>query len=75
MESYSVFLSTCMTIVDVIPAVGKPLAYIGPGAGLSAIGALLAIVAGLVIGVFGYVWYPIKRVLKNRKTADEEAPQ
>ena len=75
MESYSVILSTCMMIADVIPAVGKPLAYIGPGAGLSAIGALLAIVAGLVIGVFGYVWYPIKRVLKNRKTADEEAPQ
>ncbi len=75
MESYSVFLSTCMTIADVIPAVGKPLAYIGPGAGLSAIGALLAIVAGLVVGVLGFVWYPIKRVLKNRKTADEESPR
>lgn len=75
MESYSVVLSTCMTIVDVIPAVGIPLAYIGPGAGLSALGALLAIVAGLVVGVLGYVWYPIKRLLKSRKKADEGSPR
>lgn len=75
MESYSVFFSTCMTIADVIPGVGTPLAYIGPGAGLSALGALLAIVAGLVVGVLGFVWYPIKRVLKNRKKADEGSPR
>ena len=46
------------------------LAYIGPGGGLSALGALLAIVAGSIIALFGFVWYPIKRILRNRKKRD-----
>lgn len=39
-------------------------AYIGPGAGLSAIGSLLALVAAGVVGLFGFVWFPVKRVLR-----------
>jgi len=49
-------------------------AYIGPGAGLSAFGSLLALVAAVVVALFGFVWYPIKRVirmLKARRTADD----
>ncbi|KPJ83804.1 MAG: hypothetical protein AMS19_03060 [Gemmatimonas sp. SG8_23] len=38
-------------------------AYVGPGAGLTAIGAALALVGGILLGVFGFVWYPIKRLL------------
>jgi hypothetical protein len=45
------------------------LAYVGPGAGLSAIGAFLALVAGIIIAIFGFFWYPIKRILRNRKNA------
>jgi hypothetical protein len=48
------------------------LAYIGPGAGLSAIGAFLAIVAFLVVAVFGFVWYPIKRLLRMRRSRRDE---
>ena len=40
-------------------------AYIGPGAGLSALGSLLAIAATIVIALFGFVWFPIKRLVKN----------
>ena len=43
------------------------MAYIGPGAGLSAIGAFLAVVAGIIVAIFGFVWYPIKRLLRKRK--------
>jgi hypothetical protein len=43
------------------------VAYIGPGTGLSAIGAFLAIVAGISIALFGFVWYPIKRLLRQKK--------
>ena len=43
------------------------LAYVGPGAGLSALGALLALVAGVIVGIFGFVWYPVKRLLRKRK--------
>lgn len=45
------------------------LAYMGPGAGLSAIGSLLALIAAAVAGLFGFVWFPIKRLLKGRRQA------
>lgn len=50
-------------------------AYIGPGAGLGAIGSLLGMVAAVFVAIFGFVWYPIKRILKGRKssrTTDDE---
>lgn len=51
----------------------KPAAaYIGPGAGLSAIGALLALVVGIGAAVLGFVWYPIKRVLRKVRAGTEE---
>ncbi len=41
-------------------------AYVGPGAGLTAIGTLVALVAALALAVVGFVWYPIKRLLRGR---------
>jgi uncharacterized membrane protein YidH (DUF202 family) len=42
-------------------------AYIGPGAGLSAIGTLLALLAVMALAVAGFVWYPVKRLMRRRK--------
>jgi hypothetical protein len=42
-------------------------AYIGPGAGLSAIGAFIAVVFGVIIALFGFVWYPLKRLFRMLK--------
>ncbi len=41
------------------------LGYVGPGAGLGAIGALLAVLAAVVLGTVGLVLYPIQ-LLRNR---------
>jgi hypothetical protein len=38
--------------------------YVGPGGGLTVIGAALALVGGVVLGVLGFVWYPLKRVFR-----------
>ena len=43
------------------------LAYIGPGAGLSALGAFLALVLGILVALFGFLWYPVKRIMQRRK--------
>jgi len=43
------------------------LAYIGPGTGMSAIGVFLAVVMGVVIALFGFLWYPFKRLLRTCK--------
>ena len=51
--------------------------YIGPGAGLSAIGSVLAFFGVLVLIVFGFIWYPFKRLIRKisrnqRKNKNEE---
>lgn len=51
------------------------LSYIGPGAGLTAIGAFLAAVAGVIIAIFGFVWYPIKRLLRKKRTSSDQKPE
>ena len=47
------------------------MAYVGPGAGLVAIGAFFALVAGVIAAIFGFLWYPIKRLLRKRKRPKE----
>lgn len=42
-------------------------AYIGPGAGLGAIGTVLAVIGALFLLVVGFVWYPVKRLLRKKK--------
>jgi hypothetical protein len=45
-------------------------AYVGPGAGLTAIGTMIALVAAILLAVVGFVWYPIKRMMRARKADD-----
>jgi hypothetical protein len=45
------------------------LAYVGPGAGLSALGSLLALLAAIVVAIAGFLWYPIKRLLGRRRAS------
>ncbi len=47
-------------------------AYVGPGAGISAIGSLLALIAAVLLSIVGFVWYPAKRIMKNRRKAHTE---
>lgn len=44
-------------------------AYIGPGAGLSVIGTLVAVIGAFLLLIVGFVWYPVKRMLRRKKTA------
>lgn len=51
-------------------------AYVGPGAGITAIGSLLALIAGLLFAIVGFVWYPIKRMRRRRREKQlEQAPK
>ena len=43
------------------------MAYIGPGVGAGAIGAVLGVIGSIFLAIFAVVWYPIKRLLKGRK--------
>ena len=54
-------------------------AYIGPGAGLGALGSLLALLGAVLLVIVGFVWYPVKRVMAKWKAAradqEEDAEQ
>lgn len=43
--------------------------YIGPGAGLGAVGALLSLIGAAVLMVVGFVWYPVTRLMQRRRSA------
>jgi len=40
-------------------------AYVRPGAGLSALGSLLSLFAAIGLGIVGFIWYPIRRLLRR----------
>jgi len=42
-------------------------AYIGPGMGGGVIAATLGIIVAIFAGIFGLIWFPVKRLIKNRK--------
>ena len=67
MKQFS-FIGTFIFALLLVLFIPQPvLAYVGPGAGIAAIGAFLAIVAGVIAAIFGFLWYPIKSFLRKRK--------
>ena len=42
-------------------------AYVGPGAGLGAIALVVALVVGVLLLLVGFLWYPLKRLLRSKK--------
>ena len=52
---------------------GFAQAYVGPGAGLGAIGTVLALIGAGLLAILGFLWYPIKRLLAKRR--DKSPPE
>ncbi|GAB4535317.1 MAG: hypothetical protein Tsb0014_22220 [Pleurocapsa sp.] len=72
----SSFISIFIGVVFLVIFIQQPaMAYVGPGAGIAAIGAFLAIVAGIIAAIFGFLWYPIKRLLSKQKRAKNHRNQ
>ncbi len=47
-------------------------AYVGPGLGLGAIGALFGILFAVLLAIVGIFWYPLKRLFKGKDSDDLE---
>lgn len=61
----------CLVGVLLVP--GAARAYGGPGSVVTGIGALLAVLAAVVASVFGFVWFPVKRLVAKLREGDEDA--
>ena len=73
MTRRSNFICDAGLMVALVLLASPALAYAGPGAGLSMIGSLVALVGAILAGIFGFVWFPVKRLLKNRKARAQDA--
>ena len=70
------FVSGSMLVLAALAAsTGMAEAYIGPGAGLSAIGSVISVVSAMFLAIAGFVWYPIKRLLKRGKAKASDEKQ
>lgn len=68
---FSIVLSV-MVVVLISPLSGY--SYVGPGAGLSVVGTIIALIAAIILAVVGFVWYPIKRILAKWK-GNQKTPE
>ena len=49
-------------------------AYVGPGAGLGVLGAVLAIFAAVLATVVGLVVWPVRMIMRRRRRNADSAP-
>jgi hypothetical protein len=49
------------------------LAYVGPGAGLGILGVVIAVLAAVVMGFFGLVMWPVRKLAQQRKAHAQAA--
>ena len=52
---------------------GAAAAYVGPGAGISVLGALWGLIVGVVMAVGVILFWPIRTMLRKKKAAKAEA--
>ncbi|MEM6971428.1 MAG: hypothetical protein AAF577_01385 [Pseudomonadota bacterium] len=50
-------------------------AYIGPGVGAGTIAVVLGVLGAIAMAFVAVLWYPIKRLLKRKKTPATDAAQ
>ena len=59
-------MTESLLIFFIFSSANKLFAYIGPGMGGGVIAAIFGIIAAFFLGLWGILYYPIKRALKNK---------
>ena len=60
-------MSESLLIFFIFSSANELFAYIGPGMGGGVIAAIFGIIAAFFLGLWGILYYPIKRAFKNKK--------
>jgi len=48
-------------------------AYVGPGAGISFLGALWAVIVAIILAVGGFLAWPIRTMIRKKKLKKQES--
>jgi hypothetical protein len=59
---HETFASGMLTLAEDLPRSGGFLGYVGPGAGLSMLGALVAVALVVLLALIGPILYPIRLI-------------
>ena len=71
----SILIFSLMVIALLLALPQGTVAYVGPGAGIAAIGTVIALIGGILLAIVAFLWYPIKRLLakiKQKRVNDQE---
>jgi len=63
-------MKKCIALIILMVTLSAPtaaFAYVGPGAGLSLLGALWALLAAVATAIFFVVAWPIRKMMRNRR--------
>jgi hypothetical protein len=63
-----------LALALLLSGTGMAHAYVGPGLGAGALGAVVGVIGAVLLALFSIVYYPIKRAMRRRKTAAAAAP-
>lgn len=63
-----------LIILPLLLAAMPAQAYIGPGMGAGAISVVLGVLASIFLAFLAVLWYPFKRLLKQRKKRSQVNP-
>ena len=62
----------CLTVAGVAGFASPAMAYVGPGAGLSVVGALVGVLMAVGAALAFIVGWPIRRMMRRRKLAQAQ---
>jgi membrane protein implicated in regulation of membrane protease activity len=68
-------LLTCFAVIMALGAATPAFAYVGPGAGLSLVGAFWGMLVAILAAFSFVILWPIRRVWKRRRASPTGAPQ
>ena len=68
-QKFALFVTLLLSVTFAGPA----WASVGPGAGLSAIGSALALIAAVLIAIIGFVWLPARRLIRKIRARSQQA--